>query len=201
MKREVEAICHQKCLEENVIENLKTKVRQNEADAKAQCVSALSCFLCNTCQKPFCAGRLNCADDNAIDVKTLNCASCAFKEAQAIEDKMTSPDGWRGECHAHGYKFAMYKCDSCCSMATFDCRSNHYCARCHDQAYSPKNYPCPGGDKCPLGIEHPPNVSAIHGESQGEFVPGFVVGCFRCFMQSDDILPDFSAEPQWEQRF
>lgn len=206
LKREVEEICHKKCVEDNVIDNLKTKLRQNEADAKAQCVNTMSCFICNTCDKPFCAGRLNCADDNDIDVSTLNCASCAFKQANAEkksqkEQKTGENDNWRGKCQIHGYKFAMYKCDSCCSMATYDCRSNHYCTRCHDQAYSEKNYPCPGDDKCPLGIEHPPNVSAVHGEGRNEFVPGFVVGCFRCFMKSDDILPDFEAEPQWEARF
>mmetsp|Transcript_5249 Transcript_5249/g.8666 ORF Transcript_5249/g.8666 Transcript_5249/m.8666 type:complete len:309 (-) Transcript_5249:305-1231(-) len=199
LKREVEMISYLKCLEDNVFEDLESRIRRNEADAKAQCVSTLSCFMCNTCNKPFCAGRVNCADDNELDVTTLNCASCAF-EAQA-EAKRNSADGWRGKCHTHGYKFAMYKCDSCCSMATFDCRSNHYCARCHNSAYSAKDYPCPGVDKCPLGIEHPPNVSAIHGEDRGEFVPGFVVGCFRCFMQNDNVQPDFDAASQWEERF
>jgi hypothetical protein len=199
LKREVETLSYLKCLEDNVFDDLKARARRNKADATAQCVSTLSCFLCSACQLPFCAGRINCADDNELDVSTLNCGSCAY-EAQAVAHKRHAGD-WRGKCREHGYKYAMYKCDSCCSMATFDCRSNHYCATCHSNAYSEKSHPCPGPDKCPLGIEHPPNVSAIHGEDRGEFVPGFVVGCFRCFTQTDDIDPDFVADSKWKERF
>jgi hypothetical protein len=198
LKRRVEAICYSKCLEDNIFADLRAIARRNKAEAKAICVSKMSCFLCSTCDKPFCAGQVNCADDSEIDVSTLNCESCAFEVQQQALKKHA--EDWRGKCLEHGYKFAMYKCDSCCAMATFDCRSNHYCARCHNNAYSEKNYPCSGPDTCPLGIDHPPNQGAVHGEDRGEFIAGFVVGCFRCFTQSEQE-PDFNADPVWEARF
>lgn len=200
LKREVEQISYLKCVEDNIFAewNLKKKVRQHDAETKDQCVKTLSCFLCSACQQPFCAGRVNCAEDSELDVSTLNCASCAF-EVQKQAQKKHEAD-WRGKCHTHGYKSAMYKCDSCCAMATFDCRSNHYCARCHDEANQQKNYPCPGLPLCPLGIDHPPNETAVHGEDRGEFIAGFVVGCFKCFTQSEEA-PNFVTESQWEARF
>ena len=109
---------------------------------------------------------------------------------------------WRGKCKVHGYKAAIYKCDSCCSVATFDCRSNHYCSSCHNRPHEAKNNPCPGPELCPLGIPHPPNKSGIHG--QVDF--GFVIGCSRCFSGADDLVlqHDSSAVEgveHWRERF
>jgi hypothetical protein len=198
LKKEVEEICYSKCLEDDIIDNLEFKLKENNKKTKEECLNILSCFICTKCNKPFSGGRMDCADDNDLDVSTIKCPSCAFDE---VEQKDSESDKWRGKCRNHGYKYALYKCDSCCAVATFDCRSNHYCTRCHDQAYSKKDYPCPGLDKCPLGIEHPPNQNAIHGEDRGEFIEGFVIGCYKCFTQSDIELNGFSNESQWEARF
>ena len=104
------------------------------------------------------------------------------------------------KCRKHGYKYAVYKCDSCCAVATFDCRSNHFCGRCHTNPYNDKDYPCPGGpDKCPLGICHPPNGVGYHGkgpDGKGDCDPGYVIGCVRCFAgdDSDDSSAKSSAD-------
>ena len=198
LKQKVEQISYLKCLEDNIFAGLKKKVRQHDTGIKEQCVETLACFLCTACQQPFCGGRVSCSDDSNLDVSTLTCESCAFEVQQQAQTERDN--SWRGKCSTHGYKYAMYKCDSCCAMATFDCRSNHYCARCHDKAYSAKEFPCPGPELCPLGIDHPPNQTAIHGENQGEFIAGFVVGCFKCFTQSEQE-PDMQAEEVWQSRF
>ena len=198
LKREVEDICYKHCRDDDLIDELDIKLKENYKKTKEECCNMLSCFICTVCSKPFSGGKIDCADDNDLDISTIKCASCAFEEVDQKEES----DSWRGKCHTHGYKYAMYKCDSCCSLATFDCRSNHYCSRCHDMAYSAKNYPCPGPDLCPLGVEHPPNQSAIHGEDRNEFINGFVIGCFKCFTKSEDVeLDGFGNEPQWQDRF
>jgi hypothetical protein len=197
LKKKVEEICYSKCLEDNIIDDLESKKNKNYQKSMEECFNVLSCFICTVCNKPFSGGRMDCADDDDLDVSTIKCPSCAFDEVDQKEEL----ENWRGKCRTHGYKYAMYKCDSCCSVATFDCRSNHYCSRCHNSAYSEKNYPCPGPDVCPLGIEHPPNQSAVHGEDRNEFIEGFVIGCYKCFTQSDIELDGFSNERQWADRF
>lgn len=87
----------------------------------------------------------------------------------------------------HGHSFAMYKCDSCCSVAIWNCFSNRYCERCHNEASEPKDYPCPGPGLCPLGCDHPPNRSAIH--CQGDEA-SFVIGCRACLGCMDEGDPD-----------
>jgi len=78
---------------------------------------------------------------------------------------------------AHGPMFAVYKCDSCCNVASWICGGgNHYCDRCHSDPSSEKHYPCPGPGLCPLGMAHPPNGPGVLGYG----APGFVVGCTAC---------------------
>ena len=86
-------------------------------------------------------GRRDCGREMELDESKLTCESCLW---------MTPNEN---KCRVHGFRFAVYKCDSCCAITTWDCRSNHYCERCHNQAGSEKNYPCPRyfGGQCPLG--------------------------------------------------
>jgi hypothetical protein len=72
------------------------------ASARALCMSTVACYPCGQCQEPFAAGRVDCGEDDELDVTTLKCPPCAFK-AQKDANK----------CRNHGYKFAVYKCDSC----------------------------------------------------------------------------------------
>lgn len=97
------------------------------------------------------------------------CPECEWKAHASENDH---------RCMLHGHRFAMFKCDSCCSVATWSCHSHHYCERCHNQAGQPKHYPCPGPGKCPLGICHPPNLPAVHMQTSSH---AFVLGCSICF--------------------
>lgn len=126
-------------------------------------------FVCQGCSKPFCGGRVSCAEELDISPGDMYCKSCSWSKMAADNDL---------RCKKHGYKYAMFKCDSCCAIATFDCFRNHYCNRCHDIAFKTKDFPCPGKDKCPLGIPHPPNVAANHGDKI--HVDPFVIGCTAC---------------------
>ena len=158
-----------------------------------RCMQTMACFFCHTCASPFCGGKRSCSDDDTIDLTTLICSKCAF---EAIEQTR--------KCHKHGYKFAIYKCDSCCSPAEFDCRSNHYCRRCHDLAYNVKNFPCPGSGQCPLGIPHPPNRTAVHNADGEKNISGFVIGCVKCFVDAEreqDIQLSEDIDVNWKERF
>merc|ERR1712232_591142 len=90
-------------------------------------------------------------------------------------------------CMIHGHQHAVFKCDSCCSIATWNCTNHHYCERCHADPWSSKSYPCPGPDKCPLGIAHPPNVAANLQVARGQNImhASFVIGCAACLGVSD----------------
>jgi hypothetical protein len=127
-------------------------------------------FVCKTCSKLTIPGKVSCAEELNLDLENnaFECDACQWSRTNTKDHR----------CFIHGKKFAMFKCDSCCSLATWDCWSNHYCDRCHRNAGGYKNYPCPGGDKCPLGIAHPPNSHGVHG---GTGNIGFVLGCFKCF--------------------
>lgn len=167
-------------------------------------MQTMSCFLCSACGDPFCGGRVDCAEDASLDITTLCCPKCAFDVQNKSEAEAPPITGaWRGKCYTHGYRFAIYKCDSCCSVATWDCRSNHYCERCHNNAFSAKDFPCPGPGLCPLGIEHPPNQPGIHGTVDN----GFVIGCAKCFLGVEEdiqLASDDSAAAavaNWEGRF
>ena len=67
----------------------------------------------------------------------------------------------------------IFKCNSCCSPATFHCGGAYFfCDPCHNGA--PYQL-CEGPDKCPLGVAHPANDLRMHGTP----VP-FVIGCGHC---------------------
>ena len=72
------------------------------------CVSTMAVYPCSKCGEVFCAGRVDCAENEDLDTTVLFCQECAFREQPANNHK----------CKLHGFKFAIYKCDSCCSVAT-----------------------------------------------------------------------------------
>lgn len=212
LKHKVEALCLQQAQADGIIEDFEKKMAENVQDTMNQCMSTLSCYLCAQCSEPFCGGRVDCADDDALDLSALCCPSCKFKSTKDGPTETKSnlkaaelSNKWRGKCQIHGYAFAIYKCDSCCSVATWDCRSNHYCERCHNMASSKKDFKCPGIKKCPLGIDHPPNKAGVHGEVDN----GFVIGCSKCFLGEANskgfvLASDSSAREygrNWEDRF
>lgn len=99
----------------------------------------------------------------------------------------------------HGHRFAMFKCDSCCSHATWSCTWHHYCERCHEEAGEDKHYPCPGAHLCPLGMPHPRNVEANHdlAECADEYHRPFVIGCTACF-GADEEQSEVDLQEQFQ---
>eukprot|EP01083_Nonionella_stella_P080121 219972_1 len=129
----------------------------------------LAFYICSKCAHPYFGGMKECEQaDQAERYKKedLVCGSCA-----------SGPNG--KSCKKHGKKYITYKCKFCCSVGTWYCwGSTHFCDSCHKIQEGgdylnrkpiselPK---CPGKDKCPLGVEHPPN-----GEKE------FSLGCVVC---------------------
>lgn len=138
-------------------------------------------FECTQCEKPFCGGKVSCAEEHDLDAQEMVCGECKW-QAKAQDHR----------CMEHGKKYAMFKCDSCCNIATFDCISNHYCEDCHRRPGAKKFIPCPGEGKCPLGMPHPANHTAMHGR---ERTMGFVLGCFKCFDPNYEPLHYYTSGP------
>lgn len=158
IKSKVESLCITRFMEDNLDE------RNVENIDKEYCLNIMSCYICEKCENLFCGGLVSCANAEVVDASTLLCQPCHFSDQSVPNEPVkTENEVWMRKCEIHGFKYAIYKCDSCCSIATFDCSSNHYCDRCHNQASTPKNYLCPGKELCPLGIDHPPNKSGVHG--------------------------------------
>jgi len=101
----------------------------------------------------------------------------------------------------HGHRFAIYKCDSCCSPAVWACDGHHYCERCHQIPCDEKHFPCPGPELCPLGIPHPRNTGGnINNEMES---PSFVLGCSAClgFATSADAQEDLGGPDGYDFGF
>ncbi|KAK8795502.1 hypothetical protein WA158_000159 [Blastocystis sp. Blastoise] len=116
-------------------------------------------FMCSKCHKPYFGGAANCsiAEANENDPERI----CGIKT-----------------CPKHGGEFITFKCKFCCNVASWFCWSTtHFCDSCHKKqnngegiAKKPRDQlpKCPGIEKCPLHIQHPPN-----GEE-------FSLGCSMC---------------------
>ena len=131
----------------------------------------LAFYPCSKCKKPYFGGMKACEEaglEQAENYKQehLVCGSCA-----------SGPNA--KSCKKHGKKYITYKCKFCCSVSSWYCwGSTHFCDKCHKRQEQgdylnrkpiselPK---CPGKDKCPLGVEHPPNG-----------VEEFSLGCVVC---------------------
>ena len=156
LKSKIEALCIAKCHADGYAEGeLAEMFESDETAAGRACMDMLACYPCSSCREPFTAGRVDCSEDDQVDIDTIKCQECSFadnaaplsrKEAERrIEElRVKRKDGqltdaeyqgqqaeiqsaidsteWLHKCHEHGYEFAVYKCDSCCSIATFDCR-------------------------------------------------------------------------------
>jgi len=123
-------------------------------------------FKCVECTHPFCGGKISCAEEFKLDPATMVCDGCDW--AKDAEDH---------RCFEHGKDFAVFKCDFCCSPASWACGSVHYCTYCHDHGGYQHPTPCPGPDKCPLGIPHPPPITP---QESGRYTISFVIGCHKC---------------------
>lgn len=168
-----EAAAVQKFRDDGCIAELQGKLERpiTDHEVSTRALADMAVFLCCDCQKPYCAGRMDCAaaaQEEDAEAEPTRCPSCEWNNKACVNDH---------RCMVHGHRFAMFKCDSCCAVATWNCYSNHYCERCHNRAADEKNYPCPGPEKCELCMPHPPNMEAVHGRD----VSSFCIGCTACF--------------------
>lgn len=204
MEKEVHRLALEKVKEDDIFmfdedcEDMKVDTKPSPDQIK-DAMKNLAFYQCVDCTKIYCGGLVSCSEDMEIDVSSLRCQSCMFAgipssspSSSCYEDSSSmamsgspysvgssiSNDIPDLRCLRHGYKYAIFKCDSCCNIATFDCIYNHYCNRCHIIASQEKNFPCPGHASCPLGVRHPPNISAVH--LGGEPPRPFVIGCLKC---------------------
>mmetsp|Transcript_10287 Transcript_10287/g.23169 ORF Transcript_10287/g.23169 Transcript_10287/m.23169 type:complete len:507 (+) Transcript_10287:104-1624(+) len=156
---------------------------ERDENVEARAEAEMTVYMCGDCSEPYCAGRVDCAvaAAEAEVAQQHRCHECEWATLAKRDDR---------RCMIHGHRFAMFKCDSCCAVATWNCYSNHYCERCHNQAGQAKYYPCPGPELCPLGIPHPRNVEAIHGDT----MTSFVLGCTACLGCEEATDAEFSEQ-------
>jgi len=162
MRDRVYKLCYESAKFDGSLDGMKESEIKNYVDTK------IAAFLCTNCDQPFCGGKVECADSK-LEADKLMCQSCSFVNSRSSH-----------KCKKHGVKYAVFKCNHCCSIATFDCSGNHYCDTCHRSPSDRKKLRahCRGRpeDKCPLSIPHPLNVPRNHGKTK----TGFVVGCTKC---------------------
>lgn len=151
-----------------IVESLPKLGREaTEEEVVAHASEAMVVYMCSRCREPYCAGRQDCAAQQEMSPEELLCRACVWSLTSAAADR---------RCQLHGPRFALYKCDYCCAVATYCCGGTYMCTRCHD----PWDFPpetaeeaaerrrCPGPGRCPLGIPHPSGATA------------FVIGCTAC---------------------
>lgn len=82
-------------------------------------------YLCGSCDEPYFGGTIECADDNAGELKTSEerlCPSCSPKAQVVCKDII-----------AHR-PCLNWKCRYCCNPSTFLCYGGiHFCSSCHDR--------------------------------------------------------------------
>ena len=131
-------------------------------------------YECEKCKQPYFAGMKSCdgiqgqPDDDDDEPRNI-CQACSPESRSLV-----------ATCEKHGNKFIEYKCNFCCSVASWFCWGRtHFCDTCHSKQRA-GNYlsrkpisffpVCKGPQSCPLGISHPK-----HGTK--EKVP---LGCAAC---------------------
>jgi len=183
-------VCRERARIDGSIEHLEDFDRSQANDS---IVRKMACYRCSDCAKPFCGGKIECeaeaGDSDAAgereDTATQAlsgpvCDKCAWKPTPQGGKCEEHGPSKGGKCEEHGPSKAIFKCDCCCDVATFDCGGNHYCDECHK---NPNDYKtmrafCRGRpqDGCPLRVTHPPNQP----RNMMTRKCGFVVGCVSC---------------------
>ena len=159
--RDVEKMAYDQLKEDGL---LNTKL-ENGQSLMGYAMKRFAFYYCNICKKPYYGGLAQCGDlAQGLNASDFVCSPCSGIGQE--------------KCKIHGKDYMVHKCKFCCSVATYFCWGNtHFCLDCHKRQENhdfmttkPKKdlMQCPGPDKCPLGIEHPPN-----GEE-------FSIGCSLC---------------------
>lgn len=166
LQDQVFKVCRKRATEDDAIAGLEA---MHLGDAFQAVMQQMAAYHCARCEAVFCAGKAECAASVEIDPRTLLCQDCAWRDARSDH-----------KCGVHGAAKAIFKCDCCCAVATYDCSGNHYCDSCHARPYDGgvSRPECQGRvcDKCPLSLLHPPNVPRCHETRK----IGFVIGCTAC---------------------
>ena len=135
--------------------------KPEDEDFEDEALRKVNYYECFQCKSLYFGGLHECGEQIELPKEQLICSGC------------------RG-CKTHGSEHIVYKCRFCCALSTYFCFGHtHFCTNCHDRPwdiidgnhyhYLKTSLPqCPGPDKCPLGIAHPPN-----GEEH-------VLGCTAC---------------------
>jgi len=125
-------------------------------------------YPCFQCKRPYFGGQRRCdagEQNQPFDPKDLICGACAGGALST-------------NCPKHGKDYIEFKCQFCCSIATWFCwGKTHFCEDCHTKQQkgdyltkkAKSEFPvCPGPEKCPLKRKHPPNGDE------------FSLGCVLC---------------------
>mmetsp|Transcript_32561 Transcript_32561/g.80822 ORF Transcript_32561/g.80822 Transcript_32561/m.80822 type:complete len:282 (-) Transcript_32561:374-1219(-) len=186
LQDQVFAVCSTRAVEDDAIAGLASMNREVAFEAIMQQMAA---YHCARCEVVYCGGKAECAHTD-IDPSTLLCQPCAWRDARSDH-----------KCRVHGAASAIFKCDCCCSVATFDCSSNHYCDDCHAHVEDGGigRPSCRGrvSDRCPLSLPHPPNQPRKH---SGASRSGFVIGCSACLGIAEHCSLG-AVSPQTRERF
>jgi len=163
---------------ERMLDDIKDPKHKFHGNPVDYALEIFSFYMCHKCSSPYFGGRRQCGEIMNFNPEELVCGGCSGLLSCEKEK--------------HGRKFIQYKCRFCCSIASWFCFGRvHYCENCHNNPYQYWAYnntlssippQCPGKDKCPLGIDHPPN--------------GFEemsLGCSRCKMEEAGIVLDDST--------
>jgi len=114
----------------------------------------IGAFECSQCNDIFCEGiACAAADDEAEQRDDIRCPNCILRPLTGPSDYSNCPE-------------PIYKCDLCCAVAKYRCPDYYQCEMHHSGAKT--IHLCPGGHKCPLGVEHPQNAHVRR---------GFIIGC------------------------
>ena len=180
----VHTVCRLSAIEDSAISGLTSMpmVRAFEAVMRE-----MAAYRCARCETVYCGGKASCAGNT--DPNKLLCQDCTWRDAKSDH-----------KCRVHGASKAIFKCDCCCSVATFDCSGNHYCDDCHGRVNDggTSRPECRGRvtDKCPLSLFHPPNQPRNHDVAKN----GFVIGCSSC-LGIDSFCEQAAVSSQTSQRF
>jgi hypothetical protein len=189
LKQKAVDIAEHKFRDDGLVDKLCSELGRTATskEIRARAEAEMAIYMCADCNEVYCGGRVECAQDEQLVPEKLKCHECQWASLAGPNDR---------RCMVHGHRYAMFKCDSCCDIAVWNCEYHHYCERCHAEACEPKKYPCPGPDLCPLGMPHPRNLGADLNEAEAadDHHQPFVIGCAACLGLTDDDLQDGSEE-------
>ena len=124
-------------------------------------------YECHDCKKPYFGGVVNCQQQfygESTDKENLRCQHCQLKDF--------APE--QGNCEKHGRAYIDWKCNYCCSVASFFCfGTTYFCSKCHARYPNQLRVENCDGEHCPLEQPHPPAHKNV-------VVSTYPLGCALC---------------------